>query len=49
MQMLSTYDALAHDPRDPNPWLALYLDRSIQLDDEAKLALLKCIDRKSVV
>ena len=47
MQMLSTYDALAHDPRDPNPWLALYLDRSIQLDDEAKLALLKCMSSRS--
>lgn len=25
---------------DPDPWLALYLDRSIQIDDEAKAALL---------
>ncbi len=42
-----TLDALAHDPRDPNPWLALYLDRSIQLDDEAKFALLKSMSSRS--
>lgn len=40
MQAIPTFDALTHDRRDPNPWLALYLDRSIQLDDEAKAALL---------
>lgn len=28
------------DASDPDPWLALYLDRSIQIDDEAKAALL---------
>ena len=26
----------AHDPRDPNPWLALYLDASGPLADEVK-------------
>lgn len=30
----------AHDPRDPNPWLALYLDRSTPIDDEVKRAWL---------
>lgn len=29
-----------HDPRDPNPWLALYLDQSMPLDEEAKRAWL---------
>ena len=30
----------AHDPRDPSPWLALYLDRSTPLDEEVKRAWL---------
>lgn len=30
----------AHDPRDPNPWLALYLDASGPLADEVKRAWL---------
>lgn len=29
-----------YDPRDPNPWLALYLDRSTPLDEEVKRAWL---------
>lgn len=29
-----------HDPRDPNPWLAMYLDRSTPIDDEVKQAWL---------
>lgn len=29
-----------HDPRDPNPWLAMYLDQSTPLDDEVKRAWL---------
>lgn len=29
-----------HDPRDPNPWLALYLDRSTPIDEEVKRAWL---------
>lgn len=29
-----------HDPRDPSPWLALYLDRSTPLDEEVKRAWL---------
>lgn len=29
-----------HDPRDPNPWLAMYLDRSTPLNDEVKQAWL---------
>ena len=30
----------AHDPRDPNPWLALYLDASGPLADDVKRAWL---------
>lgn len=29
-----------HDPRDPSPWLALYLDRSLPLAEECKRAWL---------
>ena len=29
-----------HDPRDPNPWLANYLDQSTPLDDAVKRAWL---------
>ncbi len=29
-----------HDPRDPNPWLAMYLDQSTPIDDEVKRAWL---------
>jgi len=34
------FEALGHDPRDPNPWLALYLDHSTPLDPEVKKAWL---------
>ena len=30
-----------YDPRDPDPWLALYLDNSLPIAPEAKTALLK--------
>jgi uncharacterized protein DUF6999 len=33
-------DALKHDPRDPNPWLALYLDQSTPVDPRVKKAWL---------
>lgn len=33
--------AAAHDPRDPDPWLALELDQSLPIDDEAKAALVR--------
>jgi hypothetical protein len=35
------FDAQAFDPKNPDPWLALYLDRSLPIADEAKLALLR--------
>ncbi|MBW8304660.1 MAG: hypothetical protein K0M78_12140 [Brevundimonas sp.] len=31
---------MAHDPRDPDPWVALYLDQSVPIDPEAKRCLL---------
>jgi hypothetical protein len=34
------FDAFHHDPRDPNPWLALYLDQSTPVDPEVKKAWL---------
>lgn len=33
-----------YDERDPNPWLAMYLDNSIPMDNSAKAALLRCQD-----
>jgi len=41
------FDPASHDARDPDTWLALYLDRSIPLDEEAKLALLRSMRRTS--
>ncbi|HEY2661435.1 MAG TPA: hypothetical protein VGI79_17080 [Caulobacteraceae bacterium] len=35
-----SFDADRFDPRDPDPWLALYLDQSLPIDDDAKRALL---------
>lgn len=34
-------DISMHDSRDPNPWLAMYLDNSIPINDETKLALMR--------
>ncbi len=35
------FDPDAHDPKDPDPWLALYLDDSLPFDRRAKEALLR--------
>lgn len=35
------FETLAHDPRDPNPWLALYLDQSTPVDPAVKEAWLR--------
>ena len=32
---------LRHDPQDPDPWLALALDRSLPFEPQAKLALIR--------
>jgi len=34
-------DISSHDSRDPNPWLAMYLDNSIPINDATKLALMR--------
>ncbi len=40
MQFKKKFELDKYNPEDPDPWLALYLDRSIQMDDDAKAALL---------
>jgi uncharacterized protein DUF6999 len=37
---LRTFDLRKFNPRDPDPWLALYLDQSLPIDETAKQALL---------
>lgn len=34
------FDAASHDPADPDPWLALWLDPSLPIEPQAKRALL---------
>lgn len=41
-------DISAHDERDPNPWLALYLDDSIPINRKTKNALMRDNSSKSV-
>tara|TARA_B100000029_G_C17576100_1_gene958204 strand:+ start:1312 stop:2235 length:924 start_codon:yes stop_codon:yes gene_type:complete len=36
-----------HDPRDPDPWYALYVDTSIPLDEGAKAAFLQDVASRS--
>ncbi|MET0295500.1 MAG: hypothetical protein ABW042_10845 [Phenylobacterium sp.] len=38
--MTAAFDLAGYDPRDPDPWLALYLDQSLPIAPEAKTALL---------
>lgn len=40
-------DLSAHDTRDPNPWLAMYLDSSIPINNKTKEALMRDNDSKS--
>lgn len=40
-------DPSTHDLRDPNPWLAMYLDSSIPMNDRAKQALVMDNDSRS--
>lgn len=35
------FNPAASDPKDPDPWLALYLDKSIPIDPQAKLDLMR--------
>jgi hypothetical protein len=41
------YAVPAHDPADPNPWLALYVDESVPLHAYVKAAWLNNLDSKS--
>lgn len=36
----AAFDLAGYDPKDPDPWLALYLDQSLPIAPEAKTALL---------
>jgi len=36
----AAFDMAGYDPRDPDPWLALYLDQSLPIAPEAKTALI---------
>ncbi len=47
MSYADTFKFAKHDTRDPDPWLAFYLDQSLMMDDEAKAALLICMRSKS--
>ncbi|MFC3079794.1 DUF6999 family protein [Phenylobacterium terrae] len=38
--MSAAFDLSRYDPKDPDPWLALYLDQSLPIAPEAKTALL---------
>lgn len=40
-------DPTTHDLRDPNPWLAMYLDSSIPMNEKAKQALVLDNDSRS--
>lgn len=45
--MANILDLSEHDKRDPNPWLAMYLDNSIPINDKTKQALMRDNDSKS--
>ncbi len=47
MKRVPELAAAAHDPRDPNPWQALYLDRSIPVADDIKRAWLEDASSRS--
>jgi hypothetical protein len=40
MSFAQQFENRPYDARDPDPWVALFLDRSVPIDDEAKAALL---------
>ena len=41
MKQLPDFLTEQYDPRDPSPWLALYLDQSTPLPDDVKTAWLR--------
>ena len=46
-QLGREFDPASFDREDPDPWLALWLDTSLPIDDDAKAALLKGHDSYS--
>jgi hypothetical protein len=47
MQARETFEKLEFDPKDPSPWLALYLDTSLPLSNDVKGALLENASSRS--
>jgi hypothetical protein len=47
MEVRERFENLEFDPKDPSPWLALYLDASLPLSDEVKGALLDSASSRS--
>lgn len=47
MSQADYFNNMPHDKRDPNPFLAIFLDQSIPFNDEAKAAYLKDCSSKS--
>jgi len=47
--MSNDFENFKHDSRDPNPWLAMYLDSSIPINRETKLALMRDNNSRSVI
>ena len=45
--MSDKFDISTHDQRDPNPWLAMYLDSSIPINNRTKQALMRDNDSRS--
>ena len=45
--MSAHFDISTHDSRDPNPWLAMYLDTSIPINVKTKQALMRDNDSRS--
>jgi hypothetical protein len=49
MSAHNNLDVNNHDSRDPNPWLAMYLDSSIPINDHTKLALMRDNNSRSAM
>lgn len=47
MSQASFFETMPHDPHDPNPWLALYLDQSTPIDPRVKDAWLRDASSRS--
>lgn len=47
MKFPEDFDPAKNDPTDPDPWLALFLDQSVPMDDDAKAAMLRGMRRRS--